>query len=220
MEKIIGIYKITSPSERIYIGQSINVYGRWSDYKRNHCKEQRRLYNSLKKYGHAQHKFEIIHQCEESELNRLEKYYVDLFQTFNTEHGMNLKDGGYYSKASNESRIKMSKAQKGRVVSAQGRKNMSIAQTGIKHTKERKEKNRLRMMGKKNTLGMKFSNEINMKKARFGEHHPTAKLVINTQTGIYYHSIQEASESYPVTAKMLVRYLLGDRRNKTPFIYA
>ena len=29
-----------------------------------------------------------------NELNELEKYYVDLFQTFNSEHGLNLRDGG------------------------------------------------------------------------------------------------------------------------------
>ena len=30
-----GIYKITSPTGRIYIGQSVDIYYRWNDYKTN-----------------------------------------------------------------------------------------------------------------------------------------------------------------------------------------
>ena len=33
MKKICGIYKITSPSGRVYIGQSIDVYSRLKQYQ-------------------------------------------------------------------------------------------------------------------------------------------------------------------------------------------
>jgi len=56
------IYKITSPSERIYIGQSWNWIKRKSVYKRLACREQVLLYNSLIKYGFEQHKVEIINE--------------------------------------------------------------------------------------------------------------------------------------------------------------
>jgi hypothetical protein len=56
MEKIIGIYKITSPSNKIYIGQSNNILYRWKYcYKKLNCKSQRHLYNSLMKYGFDNH---------------------------------------------------------------------------------------------------------------------------------------------------------------------
>jgi excinuclease UvrABC nuclease subunit len=29
---IIGIYKITNPNRKIYIGQSTNIYRRWKQY--------------------------------------------------------------------------------------------------------------------------------------------------------------------------------------------
>src|SRR3990167_9933788 len=107
--KLIGIYKITSPIKRIYIGQSLDILQRWDNYKKLNCKFQVRLYRSLKKYGWDKHKFEIICQCDESELNNLEKYYVDLFGTFNSEYGMNLKDGGgSKGMASDETKRKMS----------------------------------------------------------------------------------------------------------------
>lgn len=47
MEKITGIYKITSPSGRIYIGSSKNIRRRFYSYKNLHCKDQPKLYNSF-----------------------------------------------------------------------------------------------------------------------------------------------------------------------------
>ncbi len=52
MKKIVGIYKITNPKGKVYIGQSVNIKKRWGDYKCLHnCKEQKMLYNSFIKYG-------------------------------------------------------------------------------------------------------------------------------------------------------------------------
>lgn len=85
---MIGIYKITSPTKKIYIGQSINIEQRFYMYKRNHCKKQVRLYNSLKKHGSEKHNFEIIIECEISELNDKERYYQDLYSV-TSDKGLN-----------------------------------------------------------------------------------------------------------------------------------
>ena len=93
----------------MYIGQSVDITLRWYKYQKLHCKSQHVLLRSFKKYGCENHKFEIICQCDKSELNNLEKYYVDLYQTFNSEFGMNLKDGGGSNgKHSDETKRKMS----------------------------------------------------------------------------------------------------------------
>lgn len=126
MQKICGIYKITSPSKRIYIGKSTNVRSREYFYKRLHCKAQTLLYRSIKKYGWDRHKFEIICQCNESNLGILEKYYVDLFQTFNSEYGMNLRDGGgNKGKMSEETKNKIRQARIGKKFSKESRRKMS-----------------------------------------------------------------------------------------------
>ena len=59
---MIGIYKITSPTNRIYVGQSLDIEGRFNAYKNLYSKilKQPRIYNSIKKYGAENHKFEII----------------------------------------------------------------------------------------------------------------------------------------------------------------
>lgn len=94
MTKICGIYKITSPSGKIYIGQSVNILNRFYRYKSYHCKMQPYLYNSLVKYGAENHRFEILQECELIQLNDLEKYYIELYSSFDKENGLNLKNGG------------------------------------------------------------------------------------------------------------------------------
>ena len=72
---IIGIYKIISPSGKIYIGQSIDIENRWKRYINNNCKTQPKLYNSLKKYGWDKHIKEILEECLIEHLNIRETFY-------------------------------------------------------------------------------------------------------------------------------------------------
>jgi group I intron endonuclease len=78
---MIGIYKITSPSNRIYIGQSVNIEKRFTSYKRMYVKNQKqtKLYRSFLKYGVINHTFELIYECLELELNHYERHYQELF---------------------------------------------------------------------------------------------------------------------------------------------
>lgn len=85
---MIGIYKITSPSKKIYIGQSTNIEKRFYTYKLLHCKKQPFLFNSLKKYGAENHIFEVIEFCEVEKLNERERYWQDFYNVL--ECGLNL----------------------------------------------------------------------------------------------------------------------------------
>ena len=44
------------------------------------------------------------------------------------------------------------------------------------------------------------------------------KLILNTETGIYYNTITEAAESRNMSKITLIGYLLGNRKNLTSFI--
>ena len=145
MEKIIGIYKITSPKKRVYIGQSSNVKERWSSYKSLKCKGQPRLYKSLNKHGVNSHKFEIIHFCDAVDLNELEAYYIELYSSFNTTHGLNLRSGGgANTKCSDETKLKISESlKKPRVISKETRAKLSLASKNrTKETQDAINKNR------------------------------------------------------------------------------
>jgi len=143
---ICGIYKITSPTGKIYIGQSVNIFKRWNSYNSLHCVKQIKLYSSLKKHGVKNHKFEVICQCSKEELNNLEIYYIDLYQCFNSEFGLNLKSGGDSKNISDETRAKLSKAMTGnknglgKKHSDEYKRKMSEQRKGIKFTDEHKAK--------------------------------------------------------------------------------
>jgi group I intron endonuclease len=85
---MIGIYKITSPSGKIYIGQSIDIERRFNGYKKRHCKSQPKLNRSFVKYKPENHKFEIIKECNVYELNDYERYYQDFYNVLSS-NGLN-----------------------------------------------------------------------------------------------------------------------------------
>jgi len=181
--KICGIYKIESPKKKVYIGQSIDIINRWKTYANIGCKNQTLLYNSLKKYGVKKHKFEVLCQCNKSELDNLEKYYIGLFQSYGTKYGLNLKQGGsagVYLPCSDERKIKIGNANRGRIFTKEhkekmrqaklGRKisdetklKMSIAKKGKLKSDETKKRMSLAFMGNKKKLGYKLSEETKQK---------------------------------------------------------
>mgnify|MGYP003543478929 FL=1 len=94
INKISGIYKITSPNKKVYIGLSKNIENRFTTYKKLKCETQSLLHRSLLKYGLGSHVFEIIHVCEESELEKWELHYGELFNVMDRKYGLNLKKCG------------------------------------------------------------------------------------------------------------------------------
>lgn len=122
------IYKITSPTNRIYIGQTVDIEKRFSKYKRYCCKMQPRLYNSFIKYNVENHIFEIIEECENFELNTKERYYQDKYNVL-SKKGLNClltKTNDRSGKFSNESRLKMSKSHKGKIISNESKLKISL----------------------------------------------------------------------------------------------
>lgn len=49
--KICGIYCLTSPSGKKYIGQSMNIHRRLTQYKRGENKSQTKIHSAILKYG-------------------------------------------------------------------------------------------------------------------------------------------------------------------------
>ena len=89
---MVGIYKITSPTGRVYIGQSKNIEKRFQNHKSPYnLNKNTKLYNSFKKYGVENHTFEIIVECKTSELDNLEELYGEQYKVL--EEGLNHRLG-------------------------------------------------------------------------------------------------------------------------------
>lgn len=91
----IGIYKITSPSGKVYIGQSINIEKRWKKYSihKKVSQQQSKLHYSFRKYGKENHTFEIIEECSIEQLNEREIYWINKYNS--VKKGLNISIGGY-----------------------------------------------------------------------------------------------------------------------------
>lgn len=100
---MIGIYKLTSPTGKSYIGQSKNIKQRLNSYKNLKCKKQAALYNGLCKYGFKNFTVEILEECKEEELNNLEIKYIEDYSTLSP-NGYNLKEGGKVQKFTDEAK--------------------------------------------------------------------------------------------------------------------
>lgn len=108
-----GIYKITSPTGRVYIGQSWNILDRWRSYQRLACTDQPALYNSLKKHGVPNHHFDIIAWfsagCSSEVLDQREREQI-LKHRDGGVSLLNLTEGGSGWRHSDETKAKISAA--------------------------------------------------------------------------------------------------------------
>lgn len=164
-QKIIcGIYKITSPTMRIYIGKAKDILKRWGVYKKLNCKSQPKLYRSLKKHGVESHTFEIICECEEHELNEKEIFYIKEFDACDREKGLNLKKGGdgggWTDEVKEKASIKATQWQTGRTLSKDHAQNIGKTNKKIWENSTEEEK-------KKRTSGfIKFDQKTDEQKQK------------------------------------------------------
>lgn len=123
--KRIGIYGITSPSGKVYIGQSWNISERFGNYRRCECKKQRVLLFSFQKYGVGAHSFEVIHSLtphtSQSEMDRLEQFYMDSSRAQGIVL-LNCREAGSRGKLSEETKARMSASLTGRTPWNKGKK--------------------------------------------------------------------------------------------------
>lgn len=133
-----GIYKITNPKGRIYIGQSKNIDERITRYKKLQCcKHQLFLYRSFLKYGVDNHSFEIIIRGDftKKELNTFESKFVKEYNTFNgwKEGGLNLTTGGDSYEFDETVKQKMSDTRKRKI--SEGQLNSKLTVENVKEIK-------------------------------------------------------------------------------------
>lgn len=173
---MIGIYKITSPSGKVYIGQSKNILRRWNEYK--YPNKKTKIERSIKKYGIEKHIFEVVEECDIEMLNERERYWQDNYNVLDRNVGLNL------------------------VLTKTEFKNKEFSEeTKLKHIN----------YGKK----IKFTKDWYEKRLECN-----CKIIIDTNTGVYYKNAKELSELYKINLSTLRGWLNTTKINKTPFRYA
>lgn len=235
---MIGIYKITSPSNKIYIGQSVDIKKRFYNYKSLSCKSQTILHNSFNKYGVYNHQFDVVEECPIHLLNERERYWQDYYDVVG-EKGLNClltktedKSGKLSKKTIDKIKknrkgipskfkdsasrgLNISKSLTGKKLSEEHKKSLSLAQTGLKRSAESIKKSA------DSRRGLKFDDHFKegIRKRQTGKTNSFAKIVLNTETGIFYETAIEAAASIGWTYNRMNHYMNGRTKKKLPFIY-
>ena len=221
---MIGIYKITSPSGRVYIGQSTDIERRFREYKSYRSISQTKLHRSFLKYGVSNHSFEVIIECKIKDLNRLERYFQDYYDVL--VKGLNCiltKSGDKSGVLSNETKLRIGEKSKGRIYSEEYKSNMSKIMTGRAFTKE------WRVKLSEAALKRGFDYDVIKKSAdkrrniklsqehknKIIENSPRAKRVICNASHKIWTSINQCAIDNNMNSVTLNRMLNGKRKNKT-----
>lgn len=244
---MVCIYKITSPSGRIYIGQTRNYHKRLKDYRKGKGKGQHKLRKSFLKYGLDAHTFEVVRFCSDHWLDAWEKYFIIKYDCITS--GLNLKEGGANGRLSPESlqkmkdklkgkpglkgkdhpsfgkpipeerRVRISAAHKGRKFTSEHIKNLTASLKGRKFTDAGKEACAASRRGKKRP-----AQSVNVR----GESNPmygtcrighTGKKVIDTHTGTVYLSVTQAAKALGHKQQTVSKWLNNIHPNPTSLKY-
>ena len=99
-EIVAGIYKITNPEGKVYIGQSVDCYNRERQYANGETESQPKLHASVIKFGWDKHIFKLIESCNSHDkLNKRERYHITFFDSIRT--GLNT----HYGKKKNKEKF-------------------------------------------------------------------------------------------------------------------
>lgn len=195
---MIGIYKITSPTGHIYVGQSIDIDRRFKRYRNGEHSSQYALFRSFLKHGWANHRFEILEICDKNDLDNKERFWQE-FYNVTGENGLNCHLVGAYGKKmvfSEGALAKMSKAAKERVVSELKNKNHSDAMKGRKYTPEHRAKISKSNKGKYHWWSKgKPTSDYQKKMASEKNKNPVFKYDKEMNFICEYDSIKEAAKS-------------------------
>jgi group I intron endonuclease len=136
--KKIGIYKLTSPDGKVYIGQSTDLKTRRSHFfgsEHTFLMQYKGLVEAVKVYPREQWKHEVLCTCPKSALDVCERFYIDTYKSINPKYGYNRESGGKKGyRVSEETARKISKSKTGKCI---GEDNGMF---GKKHSEEAKKK--------------------------------------------------------------------------------
>ena len=76
-----------------YIGQARDIKERWREHLKHglgiDTPAGNRLYRDMNKYGIESFTFELLEECSINELNEKEKYYIELYNSYDAGYNNN-----------------------------------------------------------------------------------------------------------------------------------
>jgi group I intron endonuclease len=206
---MIGIYKITNPKGKIYIGQSTNIEDRWKKGHKYSSGCGVKLKNSFKKYGWENHKKEILEECIVEYLSERETYWIEYYNSY--KKGLNsTSKGGIQGYKDEQWRKTHSEGLKGRKGVWKGKKRPEHSTflkengSGLSYERTQEHKDNL----SKKLTGTKFSKEI-CKKISKNKIGKNTKKIICLETKQIFNSIKECSDYLNISKGCICSFVKG-----------
>jgi len=230
------IYKIENKiNKKCYIGQTIQKLSQRL-YQHMYAASNNSLqliHKAIRKYGIDNFHIEVVKICNtQHELNLYEEKMILKYNGM-VPYGYNLKTGGHHIKYSKESRLKMSLAQKGKVLSIEHRNKISTSckgkpgpWKGKKFSKNHKQNisngNKGKVLSKltRDKIAATKIGSKNPMYGRLGEDHPNAKKVtLQHSNGSVeeFNSLSDACRKYNLDVRNLSAVCLGKRNSHRGF---
>lgn len=150
---ISGIYAILNwKNHKVYVGSATYLNKRMSEHSRllrKDTHDNRYLQNAWNKHGENNFSFIVLEYCEKEKLIEREQYWIDRHNSSNSDKGYNLA-----KVAGNTAGVKWTEEQRIKYLAKR---------IGTKRSQEEKDKISLGMLGIKNRLGTRHSEETRIK---------------------------------------------------------
>jgi group I intron endonuclease len=211
---MVGIYKITSPTGKIYIGQSWDLKQRESYYRNMQSVRQPKLHASFLKHGWIRHLFEIVHilpiDVDQTIINQYEALYLQQYRNLGCSM-LNIREAGSNGRPAKKS---IEKGLKTKAVNGSAKRSnitkqkISLANSG-KRKPLRSEQHRLNLSkANKGKAGHKQSDVTKQKRLETRKcRGSNQKQIIHLGSGATYTSRKEAAAAFGWTAENINHYI-------------
>ena len=222
------IYMLTSPSGKIYIGQTIRpIHKRLEEHESGRNVGCRAIYNAIQYHGWENFEKDW-YECSDEDLNKHEELMIEVLGTL-APGGYNLKEGGANGKHSEESKQKMSESQRGenngmygKIHGDKTRQKIGDSQSGKIHTDETKQKMSESKTGEKNHMWGKTPSEETIRKnreAHIGKTHTevTRQKMRESKTG--EKNIMHGKSHTEEAIQKMSEMKMGDKNSCSKRVY-
>lgn len=217
---IKGIYRIKSPTNKVYIGQTTDVHKRYAAYSYDTKNaKQRKLYASLRKHGFYRHEFELIHELPSDVSSNILDCYEDFYMNIYKDCGfelMNIRGAGSKGAFSEETKRKISASKLGKKLSPEHKATVS------NHNKERA-KTKIGLfycsLGGRANKGLKRSKK-GCEAIRIGKSNQP--IICLSKDGVFigeYISQAECARQLNLQQSKISLVILGERPHHKGFIF-
>jgi group I intron endonuclease len=226
MTKNLTIYKIVSPSGRVYVGQTNNYKVRLRQYRHSanpnsKTSAQVLINRSLRRHGYENHTFSIIETFESDYkyIDDREMFWIRSYMSnkrkYPKSNGLNLTDGGdgiRGYKMTEDNKRKLSLRQKGRPSKMKGK---------TMHTEEEKKRIGERKKGNKYCAGFKHTEQSrgNMSRGKSYAFKEVCQFDLSDNFIGLHESIRAASRLLGIDYGQMKGHISGGAKSCKGFVF-